>query len=253
MAPDPRSSFAILCAAALLQAPQATRAQPGLSQDDALRPASARETDGPSASDLAPPPEAARKITDTTVTAGDVAATPVDDFNLRDRKQPELLLELQKDPYASAGLESCEDILAAIAPLEDLLGEDLDTAAARKHPITAGAVGKEVVGMLIPFRGLIREASGANASRRRKADLVIVGMMRRAYLKGLGQQRGCPYPARPADEETLAVLAALAPEPVVPAPSKQPRSKSRYADASSRSVPEQNQSSFPPGPSADSR
>jgi hypothetical protein len=174
-------------------------------------PASQRESDSPTATDLDPATSAERRITDNTVTAGDVATTPVDDFNLRDRKYPGLLLDLQKDPYSSSGLDGCEAIADAIAPLDDLLGDDLDIAPASKRQITAGALGREAVGLLIPFRGLIREASGANASKRRLADLVIVGMMRRSYLKGLGEQRGCSYPARPADEETKAVLAALAP------------------------------------------
>ena len=155
-------------------------------------------------------------MTDDTVTAGDVAATPIEDFNLRTAKFPPLLLELQKDPYASAGLTDCDSIAAAVAPLDELLGEDFDTAPAKKRSITAGAVGREVVGLLIPFRGLIREASGANGEKRRMADLIVVGIMRRAFLKGLGEQKGCSYPARPADEETRALLASLAPLPTEP-------------------------------------
>lgn len=222
-----RSPFAILCAIASLCAVQPAAAQPQAEHDPppASEAVATPEGDGPTAADLAPASPGDRKITDNTVTAADVAVTPVDDFNLRTRKYPALLLELQNDPYARTGLDTCEAMTAAIVALDDILGEDLDIVAARKHRITAGAVGKEVMGMLIPFRGLIREASGANANRRKMADLIIIGMMRRAYLKGLGEQSGCSYPGRPADEETRAVIAALAPEPAPPAPTGSRKTK----------------------------
>ena len=44
---------------------------------------------------------------------------------------------------------------------------------------------------------IVREVSGANARRDAFNRAVTAGMVRRGYLKGLGQQRGCDYPARP--------------------------------------------------------
>lgn len=170
------------------------------------------QTEDPGSSPApAPPvvPPSPPVVTDDKVSALDVVATPIDDLKLRKRRAPAALLAAQEAPYAQAGLVDCAAIAAAIAPLDDVLGEDLDTAPAPRRRLTAGKIGREVVGIFIPYRGLIREASGANAGRRRLADLVIAGMMRRAYLKGMGEARGCPYPARPADEETRALLASF--------------------------------------------
>jgi hypothetical protein len=58
-----------------------------------------------------------------------------------------------------------------------------------------------VVGSLIPFRGIIRELSGANDQQRKVSTAIQAGVARRAYLKGVGQQRGCAYPARAATRE----------------------------------------------------
>ena len=66
------------------------------------------------------------------------------------------------------------------------------------------------VGAFIPFRGLIREVSGANAQEKKVQAAVYAGSVRRAFLKGVGQQRGCRYPARPATHADIAALQAVA-------------------------------------------
>ena len=60
-------------------------------------------------------------------------------------------------------------------------------------------VAKGLVGSIIPFRGLVREVSGAAGDQRKAEAAVRAGLARRAYLKGLGQGKGCKYPARPRD------------------------------------------------------
>ena len=55
--------------------------------------------------------------------------------------------------------------------------------------ISEGRVAKSIVGSFIPFRGIVREVSGANARRDAFNRAVTAGMVRRGYLKGLGQQR----------------------------------------------------------------
>lgn len=55
----------------------------------------------------------------------------------------------------------------------------------------AEAVGKTVVNSLIPFRGLVREISGAAPAERRLQAAVTAGIARRGYLRGLASAKGC--------------------------------------------------------------
>lgn len=149
-----------------------------------------------------------RPVTDDTVTAGDVAKTPLTDLNLSRDEIPDLLIRARADPYDLSGLNRCADIVGAVQQLDAVLGEDLDTAEARNRGVDAGRVAQWAVGSFIPFRGLIREVSGARAHERRVRDAVIGGMMRRAFLKGLGQQKGCRYPGRPARADEVEQIKA---------------------------------------------
>ncbi len=148
-----------------------------------------------------------KPITDDKVTARDVAVTPIEDLNLEKDEIPPLLLAAQADPYATAGLNKCSRIIVAVEELDAILGPDFDVATADERKMTVGSVAKSVVGALIPFRGVIREISGANKHEREFQDAIMAGVMRRAYLKGIGLKQGCRYPARPADDAVRARLA----------------------------------------------
>lgn len=154
----------------------------------------------------APAPAPSRPITDQKVTAVDVVATPVDDLNLRKGKIPPLLEAAIADPYDLDGLKTCAQISAAIVQLDSVLGLDRDIPQDRAEKLSVGRVAQSAVGSFIPFRGIIREVSGANSHQRKVNDAVEAGIARRSFLKGYGQARGCAYPAR---EVTPAALAAL--------------------------------------------
>ena len=103
-----------------------------------------------------------------------------------------------------------------IGDLDAVLGDDYDTAQpAERSDIDAGGIVKRVVGWLIPYRGIIREISGANKHEWEVRQAVAAGLMRRAYLKGLGQAADCPYPARPAPPALAAELADMDAEDAV--------------------------------------
>jgi len=144
-------------------------------------------------------------VADRDPNAVDVAKTPVTDLNIDKEEIPELLIGAQRQPYDLKGLNSCPKIGAAILELDDLLGPDMDLPQAERDRISAGRVAKTVVGSLIPFRGLVREVSGANEHERRVRAAIQAGMARRGFLKGVGEAHKCKYPARSAPRDMVAL------------------------------------------------
>ncbi|MEO1729131.1 MAG: hypothetical protein AAFR64_00170 [Pseudomonadota bacterium] len=155
---------------------------------------------------LSAAPAAAQKVDgddvkDVANDVKDVAETPLEDVGLSKEDIPEVLIDAAKAPYSSEGLSTCNALVAEIAKLDEALGEDYDTAGAKGTGINAKGTAKSVVGSIIPFRGLVREVSGAAGNARESSAARMAGMVRRGYLKGLGQARGCKYPARPKPAE----------------------------------------------------
>ena len=54
-----------------------------------------------------------------------------------------------------------------------------------------GTVGRTVVNSLIPFRGLVREISGAAPAERRLNAAIQASFARRGFLRGVATGRGC--------------------------------------------------------------
>lgn len=157
-----------------------------------------------------PAKEPDKPITQQDVGAKDVAMTPLSDLNLRKGEIPQLLLDAQENPYTLARMSRCPQIAAAVGELDAVLGEDIDVAQSNGHRTSAGRVAQSVAGSFIPFRGVIREISGANAQDRKVQAAIYAGTARRAFLKGVGQQRGCRYPARSATPQIIAAAEAEA-------------------------------------------
>lgn len=130
--------------------------------------------------------------------AGDVAMTPLTDLNLAKDEIPPLLLAALEYPYSSEGLGTCKAIGAEIAKFDAVLGADLDIEPDERERLSVARIGRSVVGSFIPFRSVIREVTGAADHKRQFEDAILAGAIRRGYLKGLGEQKGCDYPARPA-------------------------------------------------------
>lgn len=157
-----------------------------------------------------PAKEPDKPITQQDVGAKDVALTPLSDLNLRKGEIPQLLIDAQDNPYTLAGMARCPQIAAAVGELDAVLGDDIDVAQANKQRTSAGRVAQSVAGSFIPFRGVIREISGANSQERKVQAAIYAGTARRAFLKGVGQQRGCRYPARSATPQIIAAAEAEA-------------------------------------------
>lgn len=137
-------------------------------------------------------------VADREPDAEDVAMTPLRDLNLSKDPIPELLLAAQAAPYDTTGLRRCRDIGAAIARIDAVLGPDIDVATDESDRISVGRIARSAVGSLLPFRSIVREVTGAADHERQFEQAIHAGAVRRGFLKGLGQQRGCAYPARPA-------------------------------------------------------
>lgn len=154
-----------------------------------------------------------KPVTDNSVSAVDVAATPIDSLNLRKKKVPAVLSDASANPYDLRGLSRCPAIAAEVRDLDAALGDDFDVAQASGRSMNAGYLAKSVVGSFIPFNGLIKEISGANAQERKMQAMIYAGVARRSFLKGVGQARGCGYPARTATARDIAALRTQAPVP----------------------------------------
>lgn len=137
----------------------------------------------------------------TQQTAKDIAMQPANDVNLKKVKIPEKLQDIEKRPYSLKKLNSCKALAAEITELDEALGPDLDEkvdkSASEKRNSTAKRVGGFAAGALIPFRGIVREVSGAAKAQRKYNTAVTAGVTRRGFIKGIGQQRGCGPSARP--------------------------------------------------------
>jgi len=149
----------------------------------------------------AQPGDPEKPVTDREPDAVDVATTPMTDLNLRKNEIPQLLIDAQTRPYGLTGLNRCSQLAAQIGELDALLGDDIDLPQTPGQRVSPGRIGEYVVGSFMPFRGLIREVSGAADQRRRMDQAIAAGIARRAFLKGIGQERGCRYPARSATRE----------------------------------------------------
>jgi hypothetical protein len=117
--------------------------------------------------------------------------TPAEDVNLKKREIPPVLLSAQDDPYSRESTRNCTQINTALHELDAVLGPDFDSGEERRNGLSATMVAKGVVGSFIPFRGVIREISGAAGAERRYNAAVDAGIARRGFLRGIARARNC--------------------------------------------------------------
>jgi len=121
-------------------------------------------------------------------------SAPLRDVNVLRTKIPPILLEAMADPYQRPNPNTCAGISAAVLPLNGALGAD--DIMERGQRTALGAVATLSSGM-IPFRGWVRQLSGAERHDSLVQAAILSGAVRRAYLKGLGESKGCKPPATP--------------------------------------------------------
>ncbi|MBX3482356.1 MAG: hypothetical protein KIS90_11580 [Phenylobacterium sp.] len=134
------------------------------------------------------------------------ATTPLRDLGVQKTEIPEVLLAAMTDPYARPPRNyGCNYLIALVKPLDDVLGPDVDLTPVGDENIVnrgkaLGVAADVASSALIPFRGVVRKVSGAEAHDRLVQSAYVAGSVRRAYLKGLGEAKGCNPPATPSHE-----------------------------------------------------
>ena len=129
---------------------------------------------------------------------GEVMLTPLSDINLRKQRIPKKLTQMGT-PYDVVPDGSCKGLISEIVQLNEILGPDMDSQIyesrdakeKRQTRETSLDVAEAGVGSLIPFRGLVRAATGATKHENEIRRQYRKGVARRAYLRGLAAARSC--------------------------------------------------------------
>jgi len=125
--------------------------------------------------------------------AVDAVTQPLSDLGLRSKDIPEILLTAQEAPYDLSGVADCPSLRGEIARLEEVLGPDADAPQEERGIVNRVlGVGGDVLGGMIPFRGIVRRLSGAHADEKELEAAVYAGVARRSYLKGYLAGQSCP-------------------------------------------------------------
>ncbi len=134
------------------------------------------------------------RLQKTEKTAGGIATQPLRDVNVKKTVIPPVLERAIAAPYSPAGTANCAQIKSGWRALNAALGPDFGTGTAHnedKASKIAEEGGKAVVNSFIPFRGLVREVSGAGPAERRLNAAMDGGYARRGFLRGMAMAKNC--------------------------------------------------------------
>ncbi len=124
----------------------------------------------------------------------DILTQPGRDFGIVPTKVPELLEELMANPYDRQGTGSCKELTTGIERLTAIIGPDygdpLPAGESREQALAKAGL-RAGVSSVIPFRGVVREATGAAAAERRRQAAIEAAIARRGFLRGIATERRC--------------------------------------------------------------
>ena len=153
--------------------------------------------------------------------AGDAVRRPLRDFNMMQDKIAPVLLRAESHPYDLHGVNSCNDVLDRVAELDLALGPDVDTPKEKRHTrVSRGAnfaasTALDAAGSaaehFLPMRSTIKQISGAQRYENHVKHAQLAGTTRRSFLKAIGMEHNCVWPAAPLDFAPTQVADAAAP------------------------------------------
>jgi hypothetical protein len=126
--------------------------------------------------------------------AVEIGSQPARDVGISKRRIPPILEKAYDNTYSLSGLKSCAALASEIKALNAVLGPDYQVGHEYSENLAgklAEAGGKAVVNSIIPFRGLVRELTGAAPNDRRMNAAVDAGLARRGFLRGVHLRQGC--------------------------------------------------------------
>jgi hypothetical protein len=138
---------------------------------------------------------------------GDAATQPLKDVGLLRPDIPAPLAGIRYPYKTQELLVGCPAVAYEIGQLDAALGREDYRPSARRSTGERGAdaasgavVGamRDAAGDIIPFRGWVRRASGADKAEREVAQAIEMGQTRRAFLRGYGAALGCSNVLPPA-------------------------------------------------------
>ncbi len=153
--------------------------------------------------------------------AGNAVRRPLHDLNMMQDKIPPVLLRAESRPYDLHGVNSCNDVLDRVAELDLALGPDVDTPKEKRHTrVSRGAdfaaeAALDAAGSaaehFLPMRGTIKQITGAQRYENHVKHAQLAGTTRRSFLKAIGMEHSCVWPAAPLDFAPTQVADAAAP------------------------------------------
>ncbi|WP_426167252.1 hypothetical protein [Sandarakinorhabdus sp. DWP1-3-1] len=128
-------------------------------------------------------------------TMENIGSRPLKDLNIIKPKVAPEIERIMDAPYSLQGIRTCAQYKTAITKLTGVLGPDVDSPQLQKKDKTpaeqALSLGESAAGGIIPFSGVIRRLSGAEARQKYAQAAIYAGSVRRAYLKGTARAKGC--------------------------------------------------------------
>jgi hypothetical protein len=124
----------------------------------------------------------------------EIGTQPVRDVGVMKREIPPILVSARENPYSLKGLKTCKQLAAEVVNLNEVLGPDYvvgNEVKENRAGKLAEAGGKTVINAIIPFRGLVREVTGAAPADRRLNAALDAGYARRGFLRGVHVKQGC--------------------------------------------------------------
>ena len=132
------------------------------------------------------------KVGDTVQNIGE---RPLKDFNIIKPKVAPEIERVMEAPYDLTGMNTCAQYKTAVGKLTAVLGPDVDSPQTQKSDKSPAEValslGESAAGGIIPFSGVIRRLSGAEARQKYAQAAIYAGSVRRAYIKGTARAKGC--------------------------------------------------------------